>query len=226
MVRRDGRLMEITWDEALDLLAEKLARYKGDAFAMLTAPDSTNEEHFLAQKFARAVMGTNNVDQSSDTHPELVLALESSLGYAAATNSIWELEKADCTLVFNTNVTEEQNVVAVPIKRAARNGAKLVVIDTREVELTRYANVWLRPAPGTELLLLGGILRAVTELGLENADWLEGRCESLATLRYAVANLEMEEVVRSTGISQESINQAAHLYGCLLYTSPSPRDRG
>ena len=123
MVRRDGQLMESTWDEALDLLAEKLAGYKGDAFAMLTAPDSTNEEHFLAQKFARVVMGTNNVDQSSNTHPELVLALESSLGYAAATNSIWELEKADCTLVFNTNVTEEQNVVAVPIKRAARNGA-------------------------------------------------------------------------------------------------------
>ena len=213
MVRSDGQLMEITWDEALDLLAEKLTGYTGDAFAMLTAPDSTNEEHFLAQKFARAVMGTNNVDQSSNTHPELVLALESSLGYAAATNSIWELEKADCTLVFNTNVTEEQNVVAVPIKRATRNGAKLVVIDTREVELTRYATLWLRPAPGTELLLLGGILRAVTDLGLEKAQWLEDRCESPATLRYAVGNLEMDEVVRSTGISHESINQAARLYG-------------
>jgi predicted molibdopterin-dependent oxidoreductase YjgC len=213
LVRRDGQLVETTWEEALELLAEKLGGYKGDTFALLTAPDSTNEEHYLAQKFARTVMGTNNVDQSSNTHPELVLALERSLGYAAATNSIWELEQAGCTLVFNTNVTEEQNVAAIPIKKAAKNGAKLVVIDPREVELTRYATLWLRPAPGSELLLLGGILRAVVDQGLEKADWLEEHCESAATLRYAVNNLDMDEVVRSTGVSHESIAQAARLYG-------------
>ncbi len=213
LVRRDGHLVETTWDEALDILAGKLAGYKGGAFALLTAPDSTNEEHYLAQKFARTVMGTNNVDQSSNTDPELVLALESSLGYAAATNSIWELEQADCTLVFNTNITEEQNVAAIPIKKAARKGANLVLIDPREVELTRYATLWLRPAPGSELVLLGGILRALLDQGLEKAEWLEEHCESPATLRYAVNNLDMEEVARSTGVSQESINQAARLYG-------------
>ena len=213
LVRRDGQLVETTWDEALELLTEKLGGYKGDTFALLTAPDSTNEEHYLAQKFARKVMGTNNVDQSSNTHPELVLALERSLGYAAATNSIWELEQAGCTLVFNTNITEEQNVAAIPIKKAAKQGAKLVVIDPREVELTRYATLWLRPAPGSELLLLGGILRAVIDQGLEKGDWLEEHCESPATLRYAVNNLDMEEVIRSTGVSQESIDQAAQLYG-------------
>ena len=213
LVRRDGRLEETTWDEALDLLAEKLGDYKGDAFALLSAPDSTNEEHYLAQKFTRTVMGTNNVDQSSNTHPELILALESSLGYAAATNSIWELEQAGCTLVFNTNITEEQNVAAVPIKRAAKKGANLLVIDPREVELTRYATLWLRPNPGSELLLLGGLLRALVDQGLEKADWLEEHCESPATLRYAVNNLDMAEVVRSTGVSQESINQAARIYG-------------
>ncbi|PKB64845.1 MAG: hypothetical protein BZY80_01885 [SAR202 cluster bacterium Io17-Chloro-G2] len=213
LVRRGGQLVEATWDEALDLLAEKLSAYKGDSFALLTAADGTNEENYLAQKFARTVMGTNNVDQSSNTHPELVLALESSLGYAAATNSIWELEHAGCTLVFNTNVTEEQNVVAVPIKRAAKNGAKLLVIDPREVELTRYATLWLRPAPGSELLLLGGILRSLVDQGLEKADWLEEHCESPATLRYAVNNLDMDEVVRATGVSQESITEAARIYG-------------
>ena len=213
LVRRDGQLVAISWDEALELLAGKLATYKGDAFALLTAPDSTNEEHYLAQKFARTVMGTNNVDQSSNTHPDLVRALETSLGYAAATNSIWELEQSECILMFNTNVTEEQNVAAVPIKKAAKNGAKLLVIDPREVELTRYATLWLRPAPGSELLLLGGILRALVDLGLEKADWLEEHCESPATLRYAVNNLDMEQVARSTGVSQESITQAARIYG-------------
>ena len=213
LVRRGGELVETTWEEALDLLAGKLSGYKGGGFALLTAPDSTNEENYLAQKFARTVMGTNNVDQSSNTHPELILALESSLGYGAATNPTWDLEQAECTLVFNTNVTEEQNVAAVPIKRAVKRGANLVVIDPREVELTRYATIWLRPAPGSELLLLGGILRELIDLDLEASDWVEENCESPATLRYAVNNLDMQEVVRATGVSLDSISQAARLYG-------------
>ena len=132
MIRRDGMLQEATWDEALDFVSTKLAEYKGDGFALLTAPESTNEEHYLAQKFARVVMQTNNVDQTSNSQPELVLGLERSLGYAAATNSIWDLENAGCILVFNCNPTEEQNVVAVPIKKVSKTGTALVVIDARE----------------------------------------------------------------------------------------------
>ena len=222
LIRRDGVLVEAAWDEALDLLAAKLRQYKGDEFALLTAPDSTNEEHYLAQKFARVVMGTNNVDQTSNTHPELVLALESTLGYAAATNPIWDLEQAGCTLVFNTNVTEEQNVAAVPIKRAAQKGGKLVVIDPREVELTRYADIWLRPAPGSELLLLGGILRSIVDLGLEQTDWLEEHCENPATLQYALRGMDLDEVVRATNVSLDSMNEAARLFagadgGAIVY---------
>ena len=213
LVRRDGKLEEVTWDEALDYVAGKLVNYKGDSFALLTSPTSTNEEHYLAQKFTRAVMGTNNVDQTSNTQPELVRALESSLGFAAATNSIWDLEQAGCILVFNTNVTEEQNVVAVPIKRAVKKDTKLVVIDAREVELTRYAQVWLRPLPGTELLLLGGLLRSLVDQGLEQPEWLEENCESPATLRYALHNLDMDEVARATHVSLEAIAEAASLYG-------------
>ena len=222
LVRHNGTLQEATWEEALDTLASRLAGFKGDRFGLLTAPDSTNEEHYLAQKFARAVMGTNNVDQTSNTQPELVLALEDALGYPAATNPIWDLENAGCTLVFNTNVTEAQNVVAVPIKRAVRNGAKLVVVDPREVELTRYADVWLRPAPGSELLLLGGILRSIIDQGLEQADWLEENCESTATLRYALHNLDMNDVSTATSVSPDQIAEAARLYaqaqgGAIVY---------
>ena len=213
LVRRNGQLEEVTWDEALDYVAGRLVEYKGDSFALLSSSNSTNEEHYLAQKFTRAVMETNNVDQTSNTQPELVRALESSLGFAAATNPIWDLEQAGCILVFNTNVTEEQNVVAVPIKRAVKKDTKLVVIDPREVELTRYAQVWLRPAPGTELLLLGGLLRSLVDQGLEQPEWLEENCESPATLRYALHNLDMEDVARTTQVTQEAIAEAASVYG-------------
>ena len=212
LLRRNGVLEEATWDEALDYVAARLPAYRGERFAMLTSPTSTNEEHYLAQKFARAVMGSNNVDHSSNLHPEMLLGLEASLGHSAATNSIWDLERAGSILVFNSNLTEEQNVVGVPIKRAARGSSKLVVVDTREVELTRYADVWLRPAPGTELLLLGGILASVVDLGLENEEWLAENCESPATLRYSSHSLDLAEVARLTQVKAEDIVEAARIY--------------
>ena len=212
MVRRDSGLEECTWEEALDFTAAKLKEHTGDAFAVLTSPTSTNEEHYLAQKFARTVMGSNNIDQTSNTHPELVAGLERSLGLAAATNPIWDLEQAGCILVFNANVTEEHNVAAVPIKRAARKNTKLLVIDPREVELTRYAHLWLRPAPGTEQLLLGGILKSVLDQGLEKEEWLAENCESPATLHYALHALDMLEVANITQVSQDDIALAARMY--------------
>jgi predicted molibdopterin-dependent oxidoreductase YjgC len=213
LIRRGGTLEQATWDEALDYVAARLGEYKGNGFALLTSPNSTNEEHYLAQKFARTVMRTNNVDQASNSQPELVLGLESSLGYPAATNSIWDLESANCILVFNANLTEEHNVAAVPIKRAARKAAKLVVIDPREVELTRYAHLWLRPAPGTELLLLGGVMRSLLDQGLQRADWLEENCESPAALYHALRALDMEHVAQVTNVSQDAMAEAARLFG-------------
>ena len=213
LIRRDGELEEATWEEALDLISTRLAGYTGGNFAMLASPQCTNEEHYLAQKFARVVMNTNNVDQTSNVQPELVSALENALGYAAATNSIWDLEQSGCILVFNSNVTEEHNVVGVPIKKAAKRDTDLVVIDPREVELTRYADVWLRPVPGTELLLLGGVLRSLIDQGLEKLEWMEENCESPSTLRYALHNLDMDQLVQVTQVSLDDIAKAARLYG-------------
>ncbi|MBM3942506.1 MAG: hypothetical protein FJ316_06230 [SAR202 cluster bacterium] len=213
MLRRDGQLVEASWEEALEYVASRLPQYRGGAFGLLTSPNSTNEEHYLAQKFARLAMGANNVDHSSNLRPELVTGLAQSLGHAAATNSLWELEQAGCILVFNANVTEDQNVLAVPIKRAARQNAKLVVIDPREVELTRYAHLWLRPVPGAELLLLGGLLKSLLEQGLERKEWLAERCQDLDALRHALSALSLEQVAAATHVSPEAIAQAARLWG-------------
>ena len=213
LVRRDGQLLEATWDEALEAVAARLAEYSGESFAFLTSPNSTNEELYLAQKFARTAMKSNNVDQTSNTQPDLIPGLEQSLGYAGATNPIWDLEQSGCIIVFNSNVTEEHNVVGVPIKRAARKSTKLVVIDSREVELTRYAHVWLRPAPGTEQLLLGGLLKSVVDQGFQKAEWLAENCESPATLLYALSALDLSDISRITQVDTSDIAEAARLYG-------------
>ena len=212
MIRRNGRLEQATWDEALDVIAERLRPHQsGEGFGLITAADSTNEELYLAQKFARLGMNTNNLDHSSNTQPALTGALEDVLGYPGATNSIWDLEKADCILVFNTNLTESHNVVGVPIKRAARNGTPLIVIDTREVELTRYADLWLRPVPGTELVLLGAILRTILDEGLIDTEWLSENADSHETLAYELERLDAEAIA-VTGVAADDIARAARLY--------------
>ena len=208
----DGELEDATWDEALDYIAQRLALYKGSRFAMLTSPNSTNEEQYLAQKFARTVMVTNNIDQTSNIRPELVKGLQQALGYGAATNPIWDLEGSRCILAFNANVTEEHNVAAVPIKRAVKAGSKLIVIDPREVELTRYASIWLRPRPGSELLLLGGMLKAVQGMALGQEEWLRERCQDTDGLTQALAALDLESIAKGTGVDVEQIMEAASLY--------------
>ena len=212
LIRRDGLLEEATWEEAIAFISSRLGDYIGDEFSMLTSPNSTNEELYVAQKFSRAVMKTNNVDQTSNVTPELTVGLERALGYGAATNSIWELENSKCILVFNTNVTENQNVVAVPIKKAVRQGAKLIVIDTREVELTRQADSWLRPSPGTELLLLGGILKLLVQGSLHDPDWISDNCEDPDTLYYVLDTIDLASVAAETQVSLDDMSKAAELF--------------
>ena len=213
LVREDGELREASWNEAMDVVAQRLTGFTGgEGYALLASPRGTNEDAFVAQKFARAVMGTNNVDVSSNTRPELVTALGEMLGHPAATNPIWDLESSKCFLVVSSNLTEEQNVVGVPIKRAVKAGAKLIVIDQRETELTRFATIWLRPRPGSETALIGGMLRTIVDESLDDHEFVAGHCEDPAAMKNSVASFDLIQVSKATGIEQERIQEAARLF--------------
>jgi len=212
MVRVDGALQRTTWEQALDSIAEKLSRYAPDEVAVIASPRGTNEDAYVAQKFARVALGTNSVDCALNVVPLLRDGLRPTLAYPAATNSIQELERAGCVLVVSGNPTEEQNVLAVPVKKAARGGAKIVVIDPRETELTRYAHVWLRHRPGTEAMLLGGIARAVLDEALEDKEFVAERCEGLDDLKQALWAFDPARVSRECGVSAEQVSAAARAY--------------
>ena len=222
MIRRNGVLEEASWEEAIALVAERLGQYKGDQFAAVASYRGTNEENYLLQKFTRVVMGTNNVDHSSNTKPEIAQPLEQTLGYQAATNPIWDLEDAKSIIVIGANATEEHNVAAVPVKRAVRNGAKLIVIDPREVELTRYATMWIRPEPGTDVALIGGMLRVIVDEVLEDEGFLRGSCDGLDALKNSLWRFDLKRVQDVTGISEDEIREAARTFaqngpGAILY---------
>ena len=208
----DGVLHEATWDEALAAAAEGLAPHKG-LFGLMASPRLTNEELYAAQKFSRAVMQSNTVDAISNDRPGVVEGLMDVLGYFSGTMSTWDLASSSVVMVVSANVTEEQNVMAVPIKRAVRAGTqKLVVIDHREVELTRFAHLWLRPYPGTDAIVLGGLLKAVIDAGQVDQDFVNANAEGWEAMIASLAPFAIEAVSKESGVPVEQLQEAATLY--------------
>ncbi len=212
MLRQHGELVEATWEQALEAIVSRLPEYRGGAFSLLLSPRATNQQAYLAGRFAREVMGTNNVDLSVDHRPELVEPLGRRLGAMAATGTLAEIENAGCVLVVNSNTTEEHNVAAIPIKKAHKNGGKLIVVDTREVELSRYADLWLRPYPGTEQALIGGMLKVILDEGLQDDEFIAEHCNGMDALRESLAAYTLDDAVNATGVSAEKIAAAARAF--------------
>ena len=214
LVRQAGvaGLQETSWEEAFRISAERLSQYKGGQFAFVASSRGSNEDNYVAQKFARAVMQSNSVDIASNTRPELTATLAEMLGVPAATNSIGELESAACFLVVSSNMSEEQNVVAVSIKKAVKSGASLIVIDQRETELTRCAKLWLRPKPGTESALIGGMIRVIIDESLDDHDFLADACDGLDDLRNALWSYDLIKIERMTAVPEEEIRAAARIF--------------
>ncbi len=222
LVRRGSELVETSWPDALDFAAERLVRHKGDQYAMVASPRGTNEDNYVAQKFARVAMGSNNVDVSSNIRPELTAPLKDMLGRAAGTNPIWDLEQSKAIMVVGSNLTEEQNVMGVPIKKAVQAGTNLIIIDQRETELARHAKVWLRPLPGSESALIGGMLRVILDEALGDHEFQRDSCDNLDALKNSLWSFDMIKVERVTGLPQADIREAARLFarskpGAILY---------
>ena len=213
LIRREGLLEKATWDEALALVAKKLSNTKGSDYASVVSARSTNESAYLLQKFTRVVMESNNVDIDSNTRPSLGKVLHDALGYAGSTNPIWDLRESECILAVDSNITEEHNVLAVPIKQATKAGtAKLIVIDSREVELTRYADIWLKPRPGTTLTLLAGMLKSVIDQGITDEKFVSRNTVGFEEMAQSLAEFTLENVQKSTGIPKERISDVASMF--------------
>ncbi|GAW94183.1 formate dehydrogenase alpha subunit [Calderihabitans maritimus] len=129
------------------------------------------------------------------------------------TNSIAEVEKANCILVIGSNTTENHPIIGQKIKAAVRNhGAKLIVADPRAIELTEYAHIWLRQKPGTDLALINGLLHVIVEEKLYDEEFIRTRTEGFDEVKKVVAKYTPEYVEEITGVPAEDIRRAARLY--------------
>ena len=213
LVRKDGALVEASWDEALDLVASKLAQYKGDKFAAISSAKGTNEENYLIQRFTRSVMGTNNIDHCARLcHAPTVAGLVQSFGSAAMTNSIPEIGDAKCILAIGTNTTSGHPIIGLEVKRAVRAGAKLIVANPREIDLCNFSTIWLRHRPGSDVALLMGMMKVIVDEGLLDSAFIEERCENFEEFRQSLKAFDPDTVEQITGVPQDKIAEAARIY--------------
>jgi len=218
MLRRNGRLEPVSWEEALDYAARRLdeiRRESGpDAIGGLASAKCTNEENYVFQKFMRAVIGTNNVDHCARLcHASTVAGLAKAFGSGAMTNSIEDFDVTDCIFVIGSNTTECHPVIGAAIKRAAtQRKVPLIVADPRSIELVEFAEVHLRQKGGTDVALINAMIHVIIEEGLEDAEFIARRTEGFEELKKAVAPYTPEMGEKITGVPAADIVKAARIY--------------
>jgi formate dehydrogenase alpha subunit len=228
LIKRGGRLVPAGWDEALDLCAARFKRIiadKGpDALGVFGSARCTNEENYLAQKLARAVFGTNNVDHCARTcHSPTVAGLLRSFGSGAMTNSIEEIAGASCIFAIGANVTEAHPLIGWRVRRAKDRGAFLIVADPRRTDVAKWADIHLAHMPGTDLALLNAMANVIISEGLHDERFIRERTEGFEELREVVSRYTPETAAEICRVPAGLIRDAARAYArikpaSILYT--------
>jgi len=217
MIRRNGEWEIVDWKEAVSFVAENLQRtveqYGPDSIGILGSARATNEENYLAQKFARAIIGTNNVDSCARVcHAPTAAGMGLVLGTGAATNSFDDIEKARTFLLFGTNTTENHPVVGARIRQQRLRGSNLIVVDPRITELAKSATYHLQIRPGTNIPLLNAMANVIVTEGLADHDFIENRVDNYKDFSEFVKEWPPERAARICGIDPDLIRRAARIY--------------
>ena len=227
MVRESIRdpWQEVSWDEAIGFAAEKLKeiqkKYGQGAIGGITSSRCTNEETYLVQKLVRTAFGNNNVDTCARVcHSPTGYGLKSTMGESAGTQAFDSVMKADVIMLIGANPTEAHPVFASQMKRRLREGAKLIVVDPRAIDMVRSPHVeadyFLGLLPGTNVALINAMAHAVLSEGLEDEAFVRARCEEAAYRNWREFILNDENSPESmesyTGVVAEKVRQAARLF--------------
>jgi formate dehydrogenase major subunit len=216
---------EVSWKEALDYAASEFkriqAQYGRDAIGGITSSRCTNEETFLVQKLVRAGFGNNNVDTCARVcHSPTGYGLKTTLGTSAGTQDFASVDEADVIVVIGANPTDGHPVFASRMKRRLREGARLIVIDPRRIDLVKsphvQADYHLPLKPGTNVAMINAIAHVIVTEGLVDEAYVRERCglgdfESWA--RFIADERHSPEAVEGlTGVAAADVRCAARLY--------------
>ncbi len=216
---------EVSWDEALDYAASEFKRIQAkhgvDSIGGIVSSRCTNEEGYLVQKLVRAAFGNNNVDSCARVcHSPTGYGLKTTLGESAGTQTFKSVEKSDVILVIGANPTDGHPVFASRMKKRLRQGARLIVIDPRGIDLVKSPHIraqhHLQLRPGTNVAMVSALAHVIVTEGLMADEFIAERCDLRAfeQWREFVARPENspEASAEITGVPAEQVREAARLF--------------
>lgn len=228
LIREGDSFREANWDEALALIADQLTKMKKhhgpDSIGVIASSKCTNEESYLAQKFARAVIGTNNIDNCSRyCQSPATTGLFRTVGYGGDSGSIADIAKASLVVTIGSNTAESHPVLATRIKRAHKlNGQKLIVSDLRKHEMARRADIFLQPRPSTDLVWLSAAARYIIDNGLHDKEFIDEWVNGFDEYRKSLEPFTPEFAEQTTGLPTKTIETVARMIAqeervCILW---------
>ncbi len=217
LIRKNGSLVKASWEEALNLVARRFQELKaekgGSAIAGLGSSRLANEELYLFQKFMRGVLGTNHLDHAGGYSYAANLALRDSLGYAASTNTINEIRKADVILALRSDLGKTHPVIKYEVVQAVkRKKAKLIVVNSRNISLNKFSAMNLLVKPGSEGALVNGMMAAMIREGWIQEEFIGSRTEGFDALKPSLEKYSPERVEAMTGVAANCITEAGRLF--------------
>lgn len=214
-----GTLEPATWDEALDLVARRFTEIRnkngGEAIAAFACARSANEDIYMLQKMARTVFKTNNVDNCARVcHGPSVAGLQRTLGSGAMTNPIGDIcQNAEVVMLVGSNPEIAHPVIGMQLRQALARGLKLIVVDPRDIGLSKEANIHVRLRPGTNVAFANGIVRQLIHDDLIDREFIKTRTEGFEDLKAMVEAYTPERVAEICEIDPRDLIAAARLYG-------------
>ena len=215
LIRKGTEFVEATWEEALDLVADKLGsikrKYGPDSIGYIASSKCSNEENYLFQKFARAVMGTNNVDNCSRyCQSPATAGLLRTVGLGGDSGTIQDIMTSELVIVVGANPAESHPVLATRIKRAHKlHGQKLIVADIRKHELAQRADFVIHPKPSTDLIWLSAVTKYIIDQGWHDKEFLQNRVTGYEKYVKSLEKFTLSFAEEKTGLTQEELIRLA-----------------
>ncbi|MFN8978066.1 MAG: formate dehydrogenase subunit alpha, partial [Gemmatimonadaceae bacterium] len=216
---------EASWDEAIDFAATRFRsiqrRHGREAIGGVSSSRCTNEEVYVVQKMIRASFGNNNIDTCARVcHSPTGYGLKQTLGTSAGTQDFKSVEHADVIMVIGANPTDAHPVFGARMKRRLRQGAKLIVIDPRRIDLVRSPHIaaahHLQLRPGTNVAVINALAHVIVTEGLVNRPFVEDRCDARSFEQWRAFIVQPEQSPEATepftGVPAADLRAAARLY--------------
>ncbi|THU38254.1 formate dehydrogenase subunit alpha [Niastella caeni] len=217
MIRRQNQWETVTWNQAIEFCAQKLKsisqEHGPDSIGIIGSARATNEDNYCIQKFARTVIGTNNVDNCARVcHQPTAKAMSMVLGTGAATNSFDDVDEATTILLAGANTTGSHPVIGARIKQAVLKGANLIVIDPRKTELAKYATCHFQLKPGTNIPLFNAMANVIVTENLYDKAFVNNRTEGWELFKNFISEWTPEKAAKICRIHPRLIREAARLF--------------